>query len=269
MCDCRRGSCSDINRRDFLQNSSLAAVSAFLASACGGRIDFGSGLNGPSAALDGFSIRLRDYPTLSQVGSIAVVTAPLPLAVVRESPSSYAVFSLVCPHGGTTVGLSGEGFKCPNHGATWDNTGTWTGGQPTSGLTRLQATLDSAAGTLVVSGGGGNVELTIRLADFPALSAVGGLARVDGNAGIPIGVARLGSATYAAYGLACPHEQFTINPTGNRWRCPKHGALFAADGSLVAGPAQTGLTALSVTLDAVAGTLRIRGNAVRGKPDDD
>ncbi len=270
MCECQMEPCSNINRRDFLQSSTLAAVSALFASACGGRIDFASGLSGPGAALDGFLIRLSDYPALTQIGSIAVVTAaPLPIAVVRENPSSYAVFSLVCPHVGTTVGPGGDGFKCPNHGATWDKTGTWAGGQPTSGLTRLQATLDGAAGTLAISGGGGNVDLTIRLADFPALSAVGGLARVDVNSGIPIGVARLGAAGYAAYGLACPHEQFTIDPTGNRWRCPRHGALFAADGSLLAGPATTGLTALSVALNATPGTLRIRGSAVPGKPNVD
>ena len=270
MCDCQSKCGSGVNRREFLQRATLAAVSSLLASACGGRIDFASGLSGPSATAEGFSFNVADYPALAQVGGIAVIAgAPLPLAAVRVNASSYAVFSLVCPHAGTTVGPSGNGFKCPNHGAMWDSGGNWTGGQATSGLTRLPATLDATAGRVVVSGGGGNVDLTIRLASFPALAAMGGLARVDGNSAVPIGVARLGAATYAAYGLACPHEQTTIDPTGNRWRCPNHGALFAADGSLLVGPARTGLTALSVVLDLTAGTLRIRGNAVPGKPNED
>jgi Rieske Fe-S protein len=270
MCDCQSGCDSGVTRRDFLQSSTLAAVGALLATACGGRIDFGSGLSGPSGGLGAFTIRLSDYPTLASVGGMAVIGgAPVPMVAVRVDATTYAVFSLVCPHAGTTVAPAGAGFRCPNHGATWDSTGTWTGGQRTSGLTKLQASFDAAAGTLAVSGGGGNVDLTIKLANFPALAAVGGLARVDGNTSVPIGVARTGAAAYAAYGLACPHEQAIIDPTGNRWRCPKHGAVFAADGALLQGPALTGLTLLTTTLDPAAGTLHIRGSAVPGNPNTD
>lgn len=270
MCDCHSGCDSGPNRREFLQSATLAAISTLLAAACGGRIDFSSGLSGPSTTAEGFFFKVTDYPALAQVGGVAVIAgAPIPLAAVRLSATSYAVFSLVCPHAGTTVGPAGAGFKCPNHGAMWDSAGTWIGGQPTGGLTRLQATLNAATGTLAVSGSGGNVDLTIHLANFPALGAVGGLARVDGSTAVPIGVGRLSATAYAAYGLACPHKQTTIDPKGDRWRCPNHGALFAADGSLLAGPARTGLTALSVTIDANAGTLRIRGTAVPGNPNGD
>ncbi|NOT07044.1 MAG: Rieske 2Fe-2S domain-containing protein [Gemmatimonadales bacterium] len=269
MCDCR-GGCGEVSRREFLQSSTAAALGALLASACGDGIIGGAGLTGPAANLDGFSIRLADYPALATVGGMAVITgAPVPLAAVRSSAASYDVFSLACPHAGTTVTPGGGGFRCPNHGATWNTAGTWTGGQRTTDLVKLQTTLDTAAGTLMVSGGGGNVDLTIRLSSFPALAAIGGVARVDGNTTVPIGVARLGVSTYAAYGLACPHEQYVIDPTGSGWRCSKHGARFAPDGALLEGPAETGLTALMVTLDASTGTLRIRGSAVPGNRDDD
>jgi Rieske Fe-S protein len=196
---------------------------------------------------------------------MALVTgAPLPMAVVHTAPDAYDVFSLACPHAGTTVGPSGSGFRCPNHGATWNSAGTWTGGQSTGGLTKLQTVLDVAAGTLVVRGNKGNVDMTIRIATFSALAAVGGVARVDGNTTVPIGVARLGPAEYSAYGLACPHQQYIIDPTGGGWRCGKHGARFGVDGGLLEGPAQTGLTSLSTTFDPAAGTLRIRGSAVPG-----
>jgi Rieske Fe-S protein len=122
---------------------------------------------------------------------------------------------------------------------------------------------------VLVKGNQGNVDLTIRLAAFPALGAVGGVARVDGNTLTPIGVARLGAQRFAAYGLACPHEQVAIDPTGNGWRCPKHGARFASDGALLQGPATVGLTPLTVSYDALAGTIRIRGNAAASKPGDD
>jgi len=143
------GSCS---RRDFLEQGTLAAVSAMLAAACGGRIEFGS-VSGPSGGTGTLTIQLTDYPALNTVGGIAVISgASTPIAAVRLDPTTYVVLSLVCPHQGTTVGRSGAGFRCPNHGATWNGSGIWTGGQRTSGLTRLTTTLDETAGTLTIEG---------------------------------------------------------------------------------------------------------------------
>ena len=187
MCDCHSKCDSGLNRREFLQSATLAAVSTLLAAACGGRIDFDSGLSGPSATPDGFSFKVADYPALARVGGIAVIAgAPIPLAAVRVSASSYAVFSLVCPHAGTTVAPAGAGFKCPNHGAMWDSAGTWTGGQPTSGLTRLEATLDATTGNAGGSGGGGNPRRPLPLALGGWRARGGGGARGGGDGGGPV-----------------------------------------------------------------------------------
>jgi Rieske Fe-S protein len=239
-------------------------MSALLASACGGRIDFSGGLTGPSE-FGAFAIDLANYPELSTVGGIAVISgAPIPMAAVRVDAATYSVYSLVCPHAGSTVAPNGSGFRCPNHGALWNASGTWIGGQRTSGLTPLHLTLDATAGILTVQGSGGNVDLTILLADFPALAPIGGIARVDRNSNIPIGVAHLDTSSYKAYGLACPHEGTIIDPANGQWRCPRHGARFAANGSLLQGPARTGLTALSVSLDSTGESLHIQGTAVSG-----
>lgn len=267
-CDCGR----DLTRREFLANSTLAAVAAVLASACGDGQIGGLGPSDPGAGLDSFVFQPSDYPELGSVGGIAVIRdAPIPMAVVRTGQTGYDVFSLICPHAGTTVSPAGQGFKCPNHGATWNQQGAWIGGWKTTDLVQLQATFDAAAGSLTVKGSAGNVDLTVRLASYAALVAVGGLARVDGNSKLPIGVARTGPESFVAYGLACPHEQYTIDPVGNGWRCPAHGARFAADGALLEGPAVVGLTALKATYDPRAGTIRIRGSAIEGKiwTDDD
>ena len=146
MCECD-GGCT---RRDFLEQGAIAALGALL-TACGGRIDFGSVTNptGNGTA----TIRLGDYPSLATVGGIAIISgASAPMAAVRVATDSYAVFSLICPHAGTTVRQNGNGFRCPNHGAMWDVNGTWTGGQRTSGLARLNATLDPTTGVLTVQG---------------------------------------------------------------------------------------------------------------------
>ncbi len=146
MCECNEG----CDRRVFLERSAAAALSAILA-ACGGRIEFGN-VSGPSGT-GTMTIQLADYPALDSIGGIAVISgATTPMAAVRMDTSTYAVFSLICPHAGTTVGRSGSGFRCPNHGATWSASGVWTGGQRTSGLSRLTATLDETLGTLTVEG---------------------------------------------------------------------------------------------------------------------
>ncbi len=146
MCECHE----DCSRRDFLERSTVAALSAILA-ACGGRIEFGN-VSGPSGT-GAMTIQLADYPALDTIGGVVVISgATTPMAAVRLDASTYAVFSLICPHAGTTVGRNGAGFRCPNHGATWNASGVWTGGQRTSGLTRLTATVDQTVGTLTVEG---------------------------------------------------------------------------------------------------------------------
>jgi phenylpropionate dioxygenase-like ring-hydroxylating dioxygenase large terminal subunit len=75
-----------------------------------------------------------------------------PVAVVRESSTTFAAFSLVCPHKGATVQPQTTSFVCPRHGARFNLNGEWIGGQGTGNLRPYPVTYDAAAGTLTVGG---------------------------------------------------------------------------------------------------------------------
>ena len=136
-----------IDRRSFLAHSSLMALGAMVASACG---DGDAGPSSPGSV--NVTVNPATYPTLASVGGIARISGTsTPIAVVRSSASSYRAFWLVCPHQGSTVGINGTSFLCPGHGAMFSNTGAWTGGQPTSGLHEFTVTADAAAGTITIT----------------------------------------------------------------------------------------------------------------------
>lgn len=122
--------------------------------------------------------------------------------------------------------------------------------------------LDLLSGTGPSLSGGLSSALTIKLADFPALAAVGGIARVDGGTGTPIAVAHTATSTYVAVSMICTHQGTTINITGNGFTCPNHGAMFAADGQWTGGQPTTSLVTYPVSYDATAGTLQIGGTTV-------
>jgi Rieske Fe-S protein len=100
---------------------------------------------------------------------------------------------------------------------------------------------------------------TVRVADFPALASVGGVALVDngGRSGEPIAVARTGSATFLALSLICPHQGVTVGISSPGFLCPGHGATFAADGTWTGGQHTTNLGRYNLSYDQTAGTLQI------------
>ncbi len=98
---------------------------------------------------------------------------------------------------------------------------------------------------------------TATVANFPALGAIGGVARVVTSP--PIAVARIGASQYSAYSLVCTHEgtQVGIN-ANNTLRCANHGAEFAFDGRWTGGAQRTAsLTTLTSSFDAATGVVRI------------
>lgn len=276
---------SGVSRRDFLSRSTLAAVAALLASACGTGADILAARNRSGAGTlgaGGITLQLASFPALAQVGGIARAdTVAGPIALVRTSQSAIAAFSMICPHQGSTINIQGSGFLCPNHGARFDAAGQWTGGQPTSNLASYPVTFDATTGVMTVGAGGtgpgtfGNgtipVNLVIDLASFPALATVGGVARVDGGSGVPVGAVRTSASQFAAYTLACTHQGTTVRLSGTTWICPNHGAQFNASGAVVRGPATVPLQALTAAYDSTSNRLTITGTASSGgrRGDDD
>jgi cytochrome b6-f complex iron-sulfur subunit len=64
-------------------------------------------------------------------------------------------------------------------------------------------------------------------------------------------VARTTSGTYIAVSQTCTHAGSTVQyvPNGNRFYCPAHGSNFAADGSVINGPAGSPLGRYNTTLN--------------------
>ncbi len=279
-----------VSRRDFISRSTLAAVAALLTTACGTGADILAARNRSTPgtlAAGGITLPLANFPALAQVGGIARAdTTAGPIALVRTGTATVAAFSMVCPHQGSTINIQGSGFVCPNHGARFSASGQWTGGQPTSNLVSFPASFDAATGLITVgvgtatapgtpgspgNPGGTSVNLVVDVTKFAALANVGGVARVDGGTGVPVGAARTAATQFAAYTLVCTHQGTTVNLSGTTWTCPNHGAQFSATGAVTRGPATLPLQALNAAFDATTNTLTITGSANSGRSggDDD
>jgi cytochrome b6-f complex iron-sulfur subunit len=148
-CACGAGSSgllsSLIDRRKFISLGAYAAAAAALAACAVG----GASITSPGSV--GATVSLSDYAALASVGGVAVTTLNgTPVAIVRTSSTTFITLSRICPHQGSTVNAVSGGFKCPNHGATFSSTGTWTGGQRTTSMRSYTTTYDAAAGTLTI-----------------------------------------------------------------------------------------------------------------------
>jgi Rieske Fe-S protein len=100
--------------------------------------------------------------------------------------------------------------------------------------------------------------VTVKLADIPGLATVGTLVAI-GNERAAV---RTGTASFRGLSMICTHEQCDTEVRNNRFECPCHGSVFAADGSVIHGPigasgSVTALRQLSVTFDQAAGTITV------------
>ncbi len=133
------------DRRTMLTHAMLAAAAAALA-ACGV-----AGIPSAPESLSPFTLKVSDYPELASVGGVALVNhGGNPVAVVRTGAATFVALSRICPHQGGTIAPGFGGFYCPNHGAQFNSSGQWVGGQPTSSMRSYAASFDATAGTLTV-----------------------------------------------------------------------------------------------------------------------
>jgi Rieske Fe-S protein len=135
------------SRREFITTSAASAMAALLVTACGA-----SGTTGVNTGPISLSVQVSNYSALANVGGMAEVDrGGTPVAAVRTGANSFAAFSLICPHNGCTVGITGSSFYCPCHGAQFASTGAWTGGQRTSNLASLTTSYDATTGMLTIT----------------------------------------------------------------------------------------------------------------------
>lgn len=145
-------------RRQFLTQAALAAVAAVLTAACGdgeiaGVPNGGTAEQPPPVLPTTFTIRIADFPALSTVGGTARVDGNTsnPIAVTRTGASSFVALSMICPHAGyKPINIVSSGFRCPNHGALFDPTGNWTGGQRTRDLQSYPTAYNANTGSLTI-----------------------------------------------------------------------------------------------------------------------
>ena len=137
---------STVDRRTFLSQAVLAAAATALA-ACGSS---SSADTTAPTSING-SINVAAYTKLTAIGGAQAVSINgQPVAIVRTGTSSFVALWMVCPHKGTQVNIVSSGFYCPNHGAQFNATGTWTGGQSTSSLRSYPTSYDAATGVLTI-----------------------------------------------------------------------------------------------------------------------
>jgi Rieske Fe-S protein len=120
-----------------------------------------------------------------------------------------------------------------------------------TGLTRRQALAAAAAlcGVSAVAATGTGLAqasgtLRVTLANFPALSRIGGAAIVGQHDGVHVAVVRTGSKTYVALDRRCPHQGGIVGQSGDQWVCPLHNSRFELDGDKVSGVTPRGLRRL-------------------------
>jgi len=99
---------------------------------------------------------------------------------------------------------------------------------------------------------------TLTLANYPALSSVGGVATVTVD-NVPLAIVRTSSTTFAAFSRICPHQGATIDVTSGGFQCPRHGATFDKNGNWIGGERTSDLVEYPVTYNAAAGTLTVGG----------
>jgi Rieske Fe-S protein len=105
----------------------------------------------------GLIVTIAAWPALANVGGVAGSVGNVnggPVAVARISATTFAAFSMRCPHEGTTIGVvNGTSFRCPNHGATFGSNGALLPNSPfrTGDLVPRTVTWTPGDATLMVT----------------------------------------------------------------------------------------------------------------------
>jgi cytochrome b6-f complex iron-sulfur subunit len=215
-------------------------------------------------------------------GTRPFIVPPKGVLLVHRGPlngdtAEYIATNSQCPHQGCPLGYSAKDqlIECPCHGSrffSYDSatnkaqcTGAVEHRPAASNLTtytvdivgdsvyvdlNTAAICDLAAFPPVVSG-----TITIPIADYPALSAVGG-----SLIGKPVGlsdtlivahVTDSGDAQFVTVSDICTHQgcAVALDEANTRFACPCHGSEFAFSGSVIQGPAPTALKSYTTTFD--------------------
>ena len=109
----------------------------------------------------------------------------------------------------------------------------------------------SSAPTAGSSASGASTGRGAALATTSQVPIGGGKQTTDPVTGDPTWILQLSAGHYPAYDAVCPHQgcPVTFVSPSDGFHCPCHGSTFAADGSLISGPATSGLHAIPIRVD--------------------
>lgn len=138
-------------------------------------------------------------------------------------------------------------------------------GEPVVGIGRRQflgaATLATVAALLAACSAGdatgptlpGNGQVTVKVGDYPALGASGGIQILNSYR---VAVVNTGSG-YVVFSTICPHQGGAVTTGGPGFFCSRHGAEWTTDGVWVGGQRTTNLARIASSFDAGSGVLTI------------
>ncbi len=94
------------------------------------------------------------------------------------------------------------------------------------------------------NGNGNNIVIDLDTQDYTLLNTAGNAVVINN-----IIIANTGSDQFVALSAVCTHNgcQITYNHSSGNFPCPCHGSIFAADGSVVEGPASTAVKRYTVS----------------------
>ncbi|MEO6525054.1 MAG: Rieske 2Fe-2S domain-containing protein [Gemmatimonadaceae bacterium] len=143
-----------MSRRQFLMKSGLAvAGAAVVVTGCGDGDIGGSRIAGPAPS-GTIALKVSTVPALATLGQLATLPTDDRIAIKRTGTSTFVAISTICTHEGTIVGITGNSFECPNHGARYDNEGNVTRQPQAAGsaskLPRYSATYNSTTDILTI-----------------------------------------------------------------------------------------------------------------------
>ena len=163
-----------------------------------------------------------------------------------SSPTAQSV--QVINSGGGTIGALAIAITYGAGASAWLSTSSLNGASTPSTLTVRPITTALAVGTytatISVSGAGVSARtltvsvdiapsgLAVTIAAWPDLANIGGVAGSVGTINFNgVAVVRTSATSFAALSLRCPHESYLVGVVnGQSFRCPRHGALYAANG---------------------------------------
>ncbi len=125
-----------------------------------------------------------------------------------------------------------------------------------SAMAALAVLAGGCAGSDGITGPGGGQDVVVTLADYPALTDLGGVARISGVSP-PLALVHEVSGDYAAFSLVCPHQGTIVQWVGSEFWCPNHGARFDAHGTWTGGQKTTNLRSFATAFDPAAGTVLV------------